>query len=327
MNHQYEHAVTTINLLHEEPTTMAMIEMTALKPRRKPEKFYHVNAQFCAEWALEKNTAKYSVFVNVNPRKAMAAFDSDVAYTTALALDLQPEKVDIDGVIARIGSFGIPPTALANSGHGAHGYLKLTEPCDPILARTVATRLCTATGSDPIFNPARIMRLPGSVNWKSVSEPRLCFLVDLQPQRLYTLDQITAALDAMGAPPSKLAVPSLPRESIAPPFDYFALRSRLSAQAREILDSGEPNPLSPGQPTRSEADWLVMCALIRADATDEQIHWIYDTQPIRNLKFAGTEHHYLVKTIESARRVVGAEPPWFKNANLRKRLLAGKGRA
>jgi hypothetical protein len=80
------------------------------------------------------------------------------------------------------------------------------------------------------------------------------------------------------------------------------LQRKLHAGVLDIIATGEKNAYSEKQITRSEADWVVVCALVNAGATDEMIHWVYEKNPVGLLKYREAGAHYLNQTIESARR-------------------------
>jgi hypothetical protein len=299
-----DHAKLLLSTLHPQPSAAALIEITALRAKRKgylPTQRYFTDAQIAAEWALELNTQRYSIFVGVNPRHAMGSFETDVAASTALFLDLQPERTNLDEVFASLTRHGVPPSISVCSGNGAHLYL-LLNPIDPALAKPVARRLCGALSSDAVFNTNRIARIPGSINWKPPpKQPTWCYLTGVWPERRYDIAQVDAALDAMGAP----SVRRPPTGTPIQPIDeatWIDVRRQLSPHALAIIDFGEKNPYSEKQVTRSEADWLAICSLVRAGATDELIHWVYETQPIGDLKYREAGLRYLNHTIEAARR-------------------------
>lgn len=286
-----------IALLHERACETALIEITAMGGKY-PLKRYLTNPVIAAQHAVEMNLQGMSAFVNVNPRNAFSGFERDVPYVSALFLDLQPERTSIEEVNKRLAIGRIPPTVTGVSGHGVHMYL-LVEPADPTKAKSVWERLCKYTASDPVFNSNRIARLPGCVNWKA--PPAWGYITDFCPERRYTIEQIDFALDRLGAGPART-----PKEGIPVPVDapqsWIELRTRLSEGVRDIVDTGEKNAFSAQQITRSEADWVVVCALVRAGATDEMVFWIYETQPVGILKYRDAGPHYLRKTIEAARR-------------------------
>lgn len=297
---QLQHAVTAISLLHRAPSDMRLIEITALGPKQRPVKRYFTDIMLAADFALDMNAARLSVFCAINTRNAFSGFEHNVPEMTAMALDLQPERTSIERVSAWLGSIGIAPTAQTASGFGAHMYFLLSEAAEPYKAKLVWERLCKVTRSDAIFNTNRILRLPGSLNWKK-NPPRWCYFTDLHVDRQYTIQQIDQALDLVGAPPARTVKEGIP---IDPQLglDWPELRRQLHASVLDIIDTGEKNAFSERQITRSEADWLVICALIRAGATDGMIQWVYETQPVGVLKYRSAGVHYLNQTIQNARR-------------------------
>jgi len=311
-----DHARMLLTTLHPQPSADALVEITALLATRKrymPVQRYFTDIAVALEWAFEKNQPDqhWSIFHGVNARRSMGSFEANVGVSTALFLDLQPERTSIEETVAMLTNHGIPPSVQVCSGNGAHLYL-LLNPTDPMTAKPVAKRLCLATTSDAVFNVNRIARIPGSVNWKPPpKQPTWCYLQQIDPSRRYDLGQVDAALDAMGAPHVKTHKERPPREPENPPEgkDWWRLlRERLSLHALGIIDFGEKNPYSEKQISRSEADWFVVCSLVRADATDEMIKWVYDSQPIGLLKYHEAGARYLAHTIEAARRAAAAPP-------------------
>jgi hypothetical protein len=301
MSHQLQllHAQTLIELLHPQPASDAMVEITGLAPKCIPIKRYFVDTAVAASVGVETNLQGYSVFVSINPRSAMSGFERDVPYVTAFGLDLQPERTSIEEVSKRMTLGGIAPSITATSGHGAHFYVKLSEPVEPIKAKLVWERLCKFTGSDAVFNTNRIFRLTGTVNWKSV--PVWCGITGVYPDHVYTLSQVEAGLDRLGAAPARQPKEGIPVPT-DPPMDWLDLQRKLHAGVLDIIATGEKNAYSEKQITRSEADWVVVCALVNAGATDEMIHWVYEKNPVGLLKYREAGAHYLNQTIESARR-------------------------
>ncbi len=304
---QLLHARTLIATLHKRPSTEALIEITGLANKRKPVKRYLTDTNLAAEYAIELTNQQFNVFVAANPRSAMTGFERDVPFVTSIPLDLQPERTNIESVAAALAHAGIPPTITVVSGYGAHFYLTV-EPELRDRAKLVAERIVKYVHSDPIQNSNRIMRCAGTLNWKK-NPPRWCYLTYVAPERHYTIDQIDKALDRLGAAPAfvrKEGIAVVPMDQ----NDWYELRKRLSPGVLDIIDTGEKNAYAERQVTRSEADWLVVCSLIREGATDEIIHWIYETQPVGVMKYrtAGGGVHYLNNTIRSARRATADVP-------------------
>ncbi|HEV3059669.1 MAG TPA: hypothetical protein VGY48_15570 [Vicinamibacterales bacterium] len=310
MDARLYHAHTLISTLHPAPHAGALVEITGLMPKTTPVKRYFTQADLAAEFALELNANGYSSFVNTNPRDKFSSFEADVPYVTALALDLQPERVPIDTVLTNLTNARLPPSVVGISGFGYHAYL-LVEPCETMRAKSVWERLCKWTVSDPIFSVNRIMRCAGTANLKR-KPPAWCYLTGVDATRRYTVDFVEQRMNAVGAPEARKESDGI-RVPEDPGMDLLALRKRISEQPGGegillIMDTGERNAYSEKQISRSEADWAVICALVRANASDEVIHWLYEKTNIRLLKYHSAGKRYLHRTIEAARRATAEKP-------------------
>lgn len=296
------HASTLIGLLHPEPHVGAMIEIVGLAKNTKPVNRFFQRADMAVECALELNGIGYNAFVGVNPRNQCTGFEASVPFVSDLFLDLQPERTPIEQVEHYLTMVGLPPTVIADSGHGAHMHFRV-QPTDPHRAKVVWERLVKFTGSDRVFNVNRIARLPGTINWKT--EPRWCSMKSAVPDRVYDVEFIDARLNQIGAPPAKTPKEGIPVAQI-PETDWWKLRERIREQpggaaALDVIDTGEKNAWSDAQVSRSEADWHVICTLVRAGVTDSDIISIYEHRPIKQLKYWDAGPHYLYRTIERAR--------------------------
>lgn len=307
-----EHARVLISTVHPSPGPDRLIEITGLAKKRKPVKRYFTDAQLAADFSLEINTQGYAAFHGVNPHGEFAGFESSIPCVTSLVLDLQPERTDIAGVYAAMSAHGIPPTITACSGNGAHVYVLLSEEADPYKAKPVAERLVLATGSDRIFNTNRILGITGTVNWKN--PPTWRYLTSVRQER-YTLAEVESALDRMGAPHPRKHKEGIP-VPVEAPVSWSQLYGQLPESVRDIIITGERNPYSDRQISRSEADWLVVCTLVRAGVSDEMIHWIYETQPVGIMKYREAGARYLNHTIDTARRATATNREFGSSSHL-----------
>jgi len=152
------------------------------------------------EKALEANERGYHAYLGVNPRRVMGSAKwADIAAVTCLPLDIDHKKTGLSPQIVwdTMKEWEIPPSMVIDSGNGGHLYLLLKEPVTVKAGRRAAQRVCLALESDEIGDPTRVLRVPGSVNWKH--PPTWCYLRALDGHR-YTLEQINAALDDVGVP-------------------------------------------------------------------------------------------------------------------------------
>jgi putative DNA primase/helicase len=140
------------------------------------------------------------IYVGVAPR--MDARSRDTAGCLALyALfaDLDYKDSSEFDTRARLAAFSLVPSAVVASGGGLQAYWLLAAPLDlqnggVARARHLLRALATALGADlKAAEPARILRLPGTVNFK-YSPPRPVVIELLSDQRRYSVDAFTQVL-------------------------------------------------------------------------------------------------------------------------------------
>lgn len=129
-----------------------------------------------------------NVYVGANPRSRQGGKAEDVAMARCLFVDFDGCTVDqVRAELAKHAGKIPPPTLLVDSGHGAHAWWLLAEPITDMRAWTGYQKaLIRVFESDPaIHDPPRIMRLPGTCNFKD-DPPRECSIVGgtMQPVAL-----------------------------------------------------------------------------------------------------------------------------------------------
>lgn len=279
-----------------------LIDVKGLAPKRAPVRVFYEDPVEAMNLVLELNPQGLNMFVGVNPRQTPGGTEDDVHRVWALFLDLDLKKgVNPRETFTLLVNNNLTPSIGVLSGNGAHFYLLLKEPADPMTAKTIWERLCKATGSDPVHNVNRIARVPGTVNWK---EPPTWCVLDGLTDRRYELDEIAAGLDRMGAPnvvPQQAKVEIMQGDPLFTKERWHAVRSMLEPLVLDLLEFGIQN--SAGQVSRSEADWVVVCALVREGMTDDQIEWVYQNYEIGKLKYRepGAGSRYLRQTLKMAR--------------------------
>lgn len=119
-------------------------------------------------WIKRHRDDQFNIYAGVNPRKGRGGKDAaSVALARCFFVDFDgPSFSESSGIIK---DSGLPePTLGIESGHGSHAYWRLIEPlADLSLWTRYQKRLIGILGSDAkIHDPPRIMRVPGTTNWK-----------------------------------------------------------------------------------------------------------------------------------------------------------------
>ena len=140
---------------------------------------------------IRENQQGQHIYVGANPRRLWGGTRSkDVACARCLFVDF--DGIGLPTARDRWCDAGLPtPTLTIASGHGVHAYWRLAEPItDMALWTRYQKGLIALLGSDSaIHDPARIMRLPGFLNYK---EPvAACSIVGDDPARIYDLKSLT----------------------------------------------------------------------------------------------------------------------------------------
>ena len=123
-------------------------------------------------------------------------------------------EIDRPDGAQRLTRYRCPPTMIVASGGSpghAHAYWQLHEPIGLDELETANRRLAIRLGGDlASVDAARILRPPTSRNWKN-TPPAPVELLELNPDRLYTLDELTAGLTDPS--PAPRAAPAAGRAS------------------------------------------------------------------------------------------------------------------
>lgn len=153
------------------------------------------------------------VFFSVATRQNDSSGSGEnLAHLPALFVDVDYKDIPELDARKRLNEFPFPPTAVVSSGGGLHFYWQLAEPVDLHTVesrqhvRDVLRRLATFLGGDmKAAEPARILRLPGSMNVK-YTPPRQAKVETFDPSRRYQLSEFEDLL------------PPFPQEPAGQPF-------------------------------------------------------------------------------------------------------------
>jgi len=301
--------------------------LTAIKDRAVTTRTFREEAA-CRVW-LEEKGADHNIYFQVNPVRGdveKKTERADIAAMAWLHIDLDPRAgEDLDAEQARILSSlkqppaGVPPpTCVIFSGGGYQAFWRLKEPVpingDVALAEDAKrynTQLETLFQSDATGNVDRIMRLPGTVNRPNAKKKArgqklaLAKVIDFCVDREYDIKQFTKA-----APTQAGDVGFAGRKVVAPGnvrrVDVMEeLGEKLPRWCGPVIVHGKDPEGEKTWPSRSEALFAVVCALVRADVSDEDIYSII-TDPDHKIsesvleKGSSTER-YALRQIERAR--------------------------
>lgn len=125
------------------------------------------------------------VWVGVGPRERVGS--TNPAVNRALWCDFDDSVTTEEVALESIRKATLPePSMLVHSGNGYHAYWKLHTPLEPTEARKYSKGVHRALPTDATHDPTRVMRLPGTVNFKG-GEEKPCSIVFLDESRVYSV--------------------------------------------------------------------------------------------------------------------------------------------
>lgn len=262
--------------------------------------------------ALLSNRSGAGVYLGVNPRVRRRGRSKDVGYRVAFVIDVDHDKLDSGRVaVRRLAAAGLPPSIIVHSGRGRHAYYLLTDlvPADD-RSYAIAQRLCRFTHSDAVQDASRVLRMPGTENWKDRGNPHRCRLLLLRADRRYSLDRIDAVLDEVGEPRIE---PRRARSSSTHSRSAGATLSLSSSTPPPLPETFRPDLLKhalQGSPVgqRSERDIALIRALMIHGWSDEQVVGLLHQHPEGcGSKYTECGDDYLDRTLCRARERVEAD--------------------
>jgi len=193
----------------------------------------------------------YDVYVGVAPRWGSDGTGVGVRRLGALWADLDAKgEHTVGSRLRQLEDLTCPPSILVLTGRGCHAYWLLSRPADGLepleRAEGVMRRLGQGLGGDPVWDRARILRVPSTFNHKYEAsrpvepehfEPRLRY--DLEE-----LEEMAKAFPEEGAPEGvPTSVPtagrsSVRRDALATPMLTGERNVTLASVAGSLRDRG-----------------------------------------------------------------------------------------
>lgn len=279
-------------------------------------------------WVERLNLDGHHIYFMVNaPMRDLdnKAKKEDVRDMVVLHLDIDP-KAGEDPAAARAEAIAAlekaehapPPSVVIDSGGGVQALWFLDEPL-PIDgsipgaedAELYNQYLEEKLGGDRCHNLDRVLRLPGTINWKREHgrEPRLAELLQFHNDRRYPLAEFTAATRKRVSPTGGQAEVHL--DSV-PPFlaSLDELPAAVTPRIRMLIVQG-CDPDEPDKyPSRSEVTFAVACGLVRGGCTDEQIGAVFLDPELAISAHTREQKRpldYVVRQIKNARDAVAED--------------------
>lgn len=207
--------------------------------------------------AEDLNNRGYHVAHAVHPKTNRTGkgclLETNTPAFVAAVMDFDSVGLLADG-LTKLEERAIEPSAIVLTGSGGgHVYLKLAEPAERTWFKPIARRICKATGSDNTFDGTRVLRTPGTVNWKYDPAP-VCTILTMD-KHLYL------ATDLEDAFPEEVTV-----KTTSPP--RCGVLGGMDATAR--IDAVLRGQWSLYYNSRSEATFAVANALIKSGKSQSE---------------------------------------------------------
>jgi hypothetical protein len=212
-----------------------------------------------------------------------------------------PEEAD-----ERWNHAGVPrPSIVVSSGSGIHGYWLLQRdlktPKDRSQFSAMLPYFYWSFGGDHVQNLSRVLRPPGTMNYKDARNgrrPLRCDLRECEPNRRYPLEAFSPWLDqaqqallrsSISDPPCHATGP-VANEAVSKQSDVMEVVSQLQKPSRD----------------RSRRDFAIVCDLLRLGLTKEDIWPLVS----RSSKFKSNGRTYFDLTVANAERSVLRDGPY-----------------
>lgn len=294
--------------------------------------FTEGDAEQLLDWVIKQNRHR-NLYFHVNPvttALAKKAERQDIRALVWLHVDIDPragEDLDLERQRAlkllteRLPEGVPPPTVIIFSGGGYQGFWRLAEPflIDGDVEKAEEAKrwnqqLELVFGADQCHNVDRLMRLPGTINIPNEKKrakgrtEELARVVEWDEARIYTLDQFTPAVPVQsGSGPMGGGIAGAYHDlvqlsgNIQPVSSTLdELPAEVGSRIKALIVQGRDTE-NPGRyPSRSEAYFAVLTALVRAGVSDDTMFSIITDERFA-ISEAFLEHR---KPEEEARRQI-----------------------
>jgi len=279
---------------------------------RKPhQEFFKLEDPY-ALGHVEQQARRYSedgqdVYFGVLPRRsARGTADAVTNNPYVLWADVDAKGRTQSGCFVALGKITVPPAIIVDSGHGYHAYWLLDNGGVPWeQARLAMKGIAFVVGGDAVYDKARVLRVPGTKNWKvgvNIDHGKDVRLVRFDPVGNYHPFSDFAAYVDIGAdlerpawmPPRRVFVHTSPRDGVKRDVPWTLLEKMMT---------------DPGKGLRSEHVFSIVCGLLELGYDGGEIEDLIRQYPqgvgVKYFEKGARAHDWLGYSIREAQRRVG----------------------
>ena len=228
------------------------------------KQWWEEDRQAAIDLAIAQSSQGFDAYYGVLPRLDRHGDGSVIADSTdVLWADLDAKMLGSkQQALMKLVQADIPPSVVIDSGHGYHAYWKLGGELEWLTACAVMKGIAKDLNGDHVYDKARIMRIPGTMNWKDADHPVPVRTIVFDTTNIRPLRDFHEWYK-QGAWVERAPVPT-PR----PRFSTGSIGASrpVPGYIEVLIRDGVP------QGQRSEAAFKVMCELLRCGWTDANIH-------------------------------------------------------
>jgi hypothetical protein len=278
------------------PTNPALFgEIRAIKAGQVTQFFVPLDGLGPAEaWVIAQgmNDREMDTYFGVLPRVRKSGTANDcVDETTLLWADVDAKHFTTDLkegkriALEKVGALMHTPQVLVDSGGGTHAYWLLAEPIPYERGRSIMRDIARLVGGDAVHDKPRVLRVPGTFNWKR--EPEVY-------ARVLRMD-----LDALRFRPSDFDVYAETKRDWPERTTTRERVDDLPEWLTDLIVQGAP------QGQRSEATFKAVLYLLKYGRTEEEVrNFIRNTPDGIGNKVAEMEYQagerWIARTIAAA---------------------------
>ncbi|MBY0451204.1 MAG: hypothetical protein K2X01_11330 [Cyanobacteria bacterium] len=257
--------------------------------------------------ALRASPEKLNIFFGVAPRSERGGTKESIRFVSCLWADLDGKRFASKAdALKSLEGFSLSPSLVIDSGNGYHAYWLLAEPTSELeKVEAVNAGIAQVLGGDKTHDVSRILRVPGTCNWKDPSNAKPVRIIQSRSHR-YTLADFEGYVIQVIKPNP---LPSVCLEETKP-VDWDELEEDLDERFIRLIRHGIAGDTE-GEfgGDRSRLDMSVVCKLVDVGLSDAEIVGIL-TDPSLGIsdktldKKGAARRAYLRTTLSKARRFV-----------------------